>query len=125
MRFLDQTFKFIFIGVLSNLISYVFFLIMLNIMKINYLFSLSVLFIVALFINFFFNRNWTFRSNLSYKTSIIKFLIVYIIGYLLNIVSMFFLVDKLGKSPETMQIMMICFLTLYYFLLNKYYIYKK
>jgi putative flippase GtrA len=124
MRFLDQTFKFIFIGVLSNLVSYVFFLIMLKIMKINYLLSLSVLFIVALFINFIFNKNWTFESDLPYKTSLIKFLIVYIIGYLLNIASMFFLVDKLGNSPEIVQAGMIGFLAFYYFLLNKYYIYN-
>lgn len=120
----SEIFRFSLVGIISNLISYVFFIFCVYILDINYVFTLTILFLLFFLINFFINRTWTFKSISNIKESAIKFIFTYIIGYLLNVSLLIYFVEYLFLPVGYVQICLIIFLAIYYYLMNKFFIHN-
>jgi glycosyltransferase involved in cell wall biosynthesis len=101
-----QLIRFTVSGAITNAINYLTFLTMLRIIVVNYI-SASILgFLTGLIVGFFMNRNYTFgiaagRTGLQAT----KFLLVNILSLILNVLTIYMIVEKIGISPEFGQIM--------------------
>jgi len=120
----DVFMKFIITGIISNSISYIFFIALVYIFHVNYKIALSILYLCALLNNFTINRFWTFKSKKNFKSSIFYFLFFYFIGYIVNMILLKLLVDNLLFPVGYVQGCLILFLAVYYYFVNKYFIHN-
>jgi putative flippase GtrA len=59
-------------------------------------FSSTVGFMVALVLSYFLNRNWTFQTNLGHSYALTRYVIISLLGLLLNSGIMYLTVNILG-----------------------------
>jgi putative flippase GtrA len=119
-----EVIRFLLTGALSNGISYLLFLIAVYVLGVGHKTTATILFFIGLAINFSVNRKWTFRSRKSYTKNYLKFITTYFLGYFINIMLLAIAVDYLNYQASFGQIVAIIILTIYYFIMNKFYIYK-
>lgn len=117
-----EIFRFIVTGVVSNALGYGMFLIAVNILGIGHKTAVTVLFAIVMAINFTVNRKWTFKSNGAYSQALLKFVIVYLAGYGMNILILATFVDYLSYSASWVQLATTVLLPIYYFLANKFFV---
>lgn len=120
----SQFWRFIVTGLLSNGASYAAFLIAVYIFGVGHKAAASILFIVGVLINYTVNKNWTFGLSGNRISTMTKFFITYFAGYFLNIGMLTLFVDHMDYSPAWVQFFAIGVLVIYYFVMNKYFIFK-
>jgi putative flippase GtrA len=120
----DELIKYIITGIISNSISYIFFIVLVYIFLLNYKIAISILYLCALLNNFTINRFWTFKSKKNYRSSLVYFLFFYFVGYLVNMTLLKLFVDDLLFPVGYVQGYLILFLAAYYYLVNKYFIHN-
>lgn len=116
--------KFVVIGVVSTIINYIVFLLLLNYLNMNYLASSTIGFFAGVFAGFSFNRNWTFQVNERNTAQLLKYYLVYSLSLLLGLVTLRILVDSFGIPPQYANVAMICQTTLTNFGGTKWYVFK-
>ncbi len=121
----SQFVRFILTGLLSNVLGYGFFLVSVYIIGLGHKTSATILFLIGMLVNYIVNKNWTFALHGKHISTLSKFSITYFVGYFLNISMLFLFVDKLSYSPGWVQLFAIGILVIYYFFLNKYFIFKR
>ena len=91
--------------------------------KINYMISTTIAYFVASIIGYYLNKNKVFKSQ--NKTSIIRYYIVYISSYFLNLGTMYLLIDILGISKYLAPILVLFVTVPYNFILSNFWVFKK
>jgi len=92
---LFQFFKFSVVGVTGTIIDFSFFALLSRIFGLYYIWATAISVFLAIVNNFFLNKYWTFKKGQSgkVKEEYLKFFIVSIINYLLNIGITYFIVE--------------------------------
>lgn len=124
MHINSQLVRFILAGLISNGLSYLVFLLAIYVLGIGHKTAATLLFIVGMVTNYTVNKNWTFGLRGQHFTTLLKFFMTYITGYFLNIGMLSLFVDRLHYSAAWVQFFAIGVLVIYYFFLNKYFIFK-
>ena len=101
-RSLQQLLKYVIIGVASNSAGYAVYLILTQ-LNVSPKYAMSVVYIAGAIIGFFGNRQWTFGHKAKVVTTILKYGITHIIGYLLNFMILLSFVDGFGYPHELVQ----------------------
>lgn len=117
--------KFILTGCVSNGLGYIAFLVAIQYFSIEHKIAATLVFILSMLFNFLVNKNWTFKFNQNNRHTKWKFVATYLFGYLLNIGILGLFVDYLHYSAGLVQLVAIGFLVIYYFVLNKYFVFKQ
>jgi putative flippase GtrA len=65
--------------------------------------AMSVLFVIGVSVSFLLNRAWAFGDKNPMAGSLARFLIVYMLGYLLNLCILLLFVDRLGYPHQWVQ----------------------
>lgn len=120
-----ESFRFVIVGVINNVVGYILFLFMIYVLGIGHKITVTLLFAIGMIVSFLMNKKWTFKTSGNYSSSLLKFLIVYLLGYSLNIVIVAIFVDRLSYSSGWVQLWANVTLPIYYFLANKYYVYRE
>ncbi len=124
-KLIDKEFvKFIITGVISNTISFLIFMFVIYVLDIGHKTAASILFMVGMTLNYLVNKKWTFNKLDSTHRMLEKYLLTYFLGYFLNIGILYFFVDYLNYEAGWVQFFVIGFLVIYYFLLNKYFVFR-
>lgn len=121
-----QFLRFITVGLLTTVCSYLIFLVMLNFFLINYLVSSCASFVFGIFIGFSLNKNWTFDSKDSCpKKIMISYFLVYFFSLLISLVFLKITVEFLKIIPEIAYIASIGITTCTNFIGTKFFVFKK
>ncbi len=123
MRWYAQFLRFGFVGVASNLIGYVLYIVLTN-AGTGHKTAMTILFAIGTFQTFFFNKCWTFGYEGFFHSSLAKYVLAYGLSYLLNLFSLMLFVDHLGLPHQVIQGVMILSLALMLFLLQKYWVFR-
>lgn len=123
MKWQTQFVRYGIIGVLNNAIGYFFFLWLVHI-GLDPKTAMSLLYGIGVLQTFYFNRSWSFGHTGKISSSFAKYLSAYALGYLLNLLSLFLMVDYFGFSHEFVQAFMILFVAGMLFLLQRYWIFR-
>jgi putative flippase GtrA len=97
-----QLFKYTLIGVLTNLLGYIIYLVLTNLGGSPKI-TMTALYAVGVGISFFANRRFTFQHKGHLGVTGYRYLIVQLLGYLLNLFLLLFFVDWLGYSHQLIQ----------------------
>ncbi|MDR2791959.1 MAG: GtrA family protein [Tannerellaceae bacterium] len=81
-------------------------------------------YVAGLLNSFFWNRRWTFRSNTGWFAGGLRFLIAFLICYLLQLGVLLLLRRHMAFSPYSNQLIAMGVYTAVNFVLNKYFTFK-
>ena len=113
------------VGAISTMIEWIFFYVLNSILNINYLLATSFAFIFSTFANWFLGRLLIFKSkNLYLLKEILKIYFVSLIGLCLNLVVMFFAIEKFNVKNIFAKILATSIVFVWNFCIRKYVIYK-
>jgi putative flippase GtrA len=119
---LKQLSKFSIIGILNTILGYGLFVIFLN--WYSYLWALVFSHIIAVTHSYLWNKFWTFKSDRNPLKEFIKFNSVYLIVFIVNAITLFFLVDVLNFDPRVGQLFALPVITIISFTGHKYWSFK-
>jgi len=114
--------KYIITGVASNTMGYLFYLAVTILLGLGHKTAMTGLYVIGAMVNFYVNRQWTFRGTGSVRYGLVRFLLAIALGYLLNLVGLFIFVDMVGWPHELVMAGAIVVMAVYFFSINKYYV---
>lgn len=94
--------KFGIVGLVSNIVVYLMYLIITS-QGVEHKKAMSILYFVSVMITFLLNRNWTFKSYSNAHKSFLLYIFSYLVGYVINLLSLFVLVDLAGFDHRLVQ----------------------
>lgn len=125
LNFFKQLIKFSLVGLLNTLITLSTIFILINVLNLNYIISNIIGYVLGFTNSFILNKKWTFKSKGSAKIEIILFFILFIICYLLQLISLILLKELIKVSVEKAQLIAMIIYTTINFLGSKYFVYTK
>ena len=118
-----QVVRFALVGVTSNVLLYLFYLLLTS-AGLGYKVSMTLLYFLGVLQTFFANRAWTFRHISNMKKSLFRYFSSYAIGYLINFGFLYVFVDRFGLPHQWVQAGAIIGIALLLFLLQKYWVFR-
>ncbi|MFD2703137.1 GtrA family protein [Paenibacillus shunpengii] len=99
-----EFFKFVISGGINTLVTYIFYLLLL--MFLGYSLSYTISYVSGIFLSYYLNSVFVFKEKISF-IKFLKFPVVYLIQYLINIVMVYLFVEKLQVSPLLVPLIVI------------------
>lgn len=85
--------------------------------------AMTLLYIIGTLQTFFFNRKWSFSHDGAAMPSLIRYLLAYASGYVINWFALYGLVDILGYPHQIIQGLIIFAIAAYLFFLQKFWVF--
>lgn len=117
-------FLYICIGGLSSLINYVIFTLLYGLFHLHYQWALTIGYFSGAVANFMLNRQVTFQVMDKMHRQLIKYLILLLTNYYINLTIVYFLVDHLQYSPYVAVIISIGSTVMFTYIASKYWVYR-
>jgi putative flippase GtrA len=119
-----QFFRYATVGVISNLTLYLGYLLLTN-LGMGHKTAMSLLYALGTCLTFAFNRNWTFGHGGHITKAFVGYVTIYAVGYLFNLIALYFLVDQLGFNHQWVQGGLIISVAVLLFTLQKFVVFKE
>lgn len=124
MEIIKQAIKYGLVGVGNTLITAVVIWVMMKMFGVSDILSNITGYIAGLVNSFIWNKKWTFESSVSWTSGALKFGIVFLICYLLQLSVLLYLNKTLTIDPYYNQLIAMGFYTVINFIMNKLYTFK-
>ena len=111
------------VGLVSNAIGYIIY-IALTLVNFEPKLAMSLIYGLIVLQTFIFNKNWTFRFGGADTPALMRYVISYLMGYVINLTSLVILVDHAGLPHELVQGMTILGVAALLFLAQKYWVFR-
>ena len=115
-----QEIRFLFVGGLNTIVGYGIYAILIF-LNIHYLLSNTISTILGVLHSYLWNRFFTFKSKEKAGKELLKFVLVYIISYLIGMVSLYCFTGLLKLSPYIAGLINLFFTTLISWFGHKYF----
>jgi len=119
-----QLFSYAFIGVLTNLSGYSFYLLLTYSGGTPKL-TMTAMYAIGAVLSFFANRKFTFRHDGHVGAAGIRFMIAYMLGYLLNMLLLVMFVDWMGFPHQIIQAVAIVVVAVLLFFLSRIFVFSQ
>lgn len=123
IKLIKQMIRFGVVGLMSNVLLYVLYLFF-TVMGMGHKTAMTLLFVAGTLQTFVFNKHWTFEHQGIVRASFAKYLLTYFFAYILNLAALFFFADQLGYEHQIVQGLMIVFIAVVLFILQRYWIFR-
>jgi putative flippase GtrA len=121
-----QLARFIVTGILTNIVNYAVFWVLLRGFALNYVVASVIGFIAGFIVGFFVNRQWTFQATAGRGSSqLVRFLIVNLISLGANVVTISFFTEVINLIPEISQLLAIGVSAAVNFIGSKFWAFKR
>ncbi|MBN1611275.1 MAG: GtrA family protein [Polyangiaceae bacterium] len=107
---------------MSNLVLYLLYLAV-TFVGVGHKSAMTGLYLLGVLQTFVFNRNWSFRHAGRVDSALVRYVVAYAAGYLLNLATLVLLVDRAGLPHRAVQGVMICVLAVLLFLAQRYWVF--
>ena len=122
-RVLSQVFRFASVGLLSNAVLYGAYLVLTTV-GLEAKLAMTLLYAVGVALTFFFNKRWSFRHGGSHGPPFVRYCFSSALGYAINLLALYTLVDHFGYPHQIIQAIMICIVAIMMFALNKFWVFQ-
>lgn len=122
MRPRDQLARFVIVGVASNTVLYLLYLVATS-AGIGHKTAMTVLFSLGIVQTFFFNKNWSFRHSGSNGSTFIRYIGAYCAAYGINFAAMVIFVDRYHISDRLVQAVMIVVVAAFMFVAQRLWVF--
>jgi putative flippase GtrA len=87
--------------------------------------AMTLIYCVGILQTFLLNRRWTFSHQGCYRTALVRYLIIYLLGYLVFFGGLYVFVDLLGYPHQWVQAILIIFVALLLFSMLRVWIFEQ
>jgi putative flippase GtrA len=116
--------KFLVVGVTTTVGGYAFYAVSI-VLGVNYAVALTLEYVVGITYGFLMNKRWTFKDQGESGQQAWRYVALYALIYVLNITLLMLLVERWALSPYRAQILLLGFLTLLSFVVQRRWIFTK
>jgi len=120
----SQVLRYLIVGVFNNIIYYLVFLSLLNLLGLHYSISMFIAFAISIFTGYLMNTKFTFKLPAYEKKVFIKYTSLYISAFFINLTVLYYLIDVQVLKPWFAQLIGTIFVAIYNFIFLKIYVYK-
>jgi putative flippase GtrA len=120
---MGQFVRFGLVGLVSNGLLYAAYLLFTN-AGMGPKLAMSLLYALGVIQTFFFNKRWSFRHGGTHGPAFVRYCISYGFGYVINLVALWLLVDRLDYPHQIVQGTMVMALAVLLFLLQKFWVFR-
>lgn len=121
-RAFNQLIRYSIVGITANIIGYAVY-ILLTALGVSPKITISVLYSTLVVIGFFANRRFTFGHNNHIGLTAMRYLVVQLFGYLLNLSLLMLFVDWLGLAHQLVQFIAIIVVAIFLFVLSRFFVF--
>ena len=114
-----QFLKYSIVGILNTIIGLGTIFVLYNVYEVNYILANIFGYSFGLINSFIWNKRWTFKSVNHYSKEIIPFLLIFIVSYFANLITLIINVEIFKIVPNISQVLGIGAYSITNFLLNK------
>ena len=118
-----QIYRFTIVGILNTIVGYGTFFLLLH-FNLYYVFALLISHIVGVTHSFIWNKIWTFKSKGNLKIEFLRFISVYGVVFVVNLMILALIVEKLMFDPRIGQIFALGIITIISFFGHKYFSFR-
>ena len=119
----SQLLRYAMVGLISNVILYLAYLLLTS-FGLGHKTAMTFLYVVGILQTFLLNRRWTFNHNGKVHSTFIRYVITYAMGYLINLIALYILVDRYGLPHQVIQGVLIFAVAVFLFLLQKFWVFR-
>jgi putative flippase GtrA len=119
VNFTGQFIKFSFVGVINTIITLLTIWIFVNIFSSSHYLANIAGYVFGVLNSYFFNKIWTFSNKSKVSVTLVKFVVVFGISYLIQLGMLYILINYTSIEPFICQILSMIFYTIINFTLNK------
>ena len=112
------------VGIVSNALAYLLYL-AITVAGIEHKIAMTLVYVMGVAQTFVLNKRWTFRHDGAHKPAFVRYCLSYALGYLVNLLVLYVLVDRLGYAHQIVQGVMIIALAAMLFLLQKFWVFRE
>lgn len=120
VRHRDLLTKYATVGLLSAVLDFSLLYILTDLVGLHYLASATISFVLAATSNYWFNKNWTFKSNGQHRKQLPVFFTLAILGLIINNNIMYIAVEQLNLHYLWAKLFAAAIVTFWNFFGNKY-----
>lgn len=120
----SQMLRFLAVGAFTNISLYIVFLV-LAWMGFDHKIAMTLVYICGVIIGFTLNRNWTFKHNGHISHGFVKYSLLYLFGYELNLLGLYSLVDIAEYPYQIIQFLISMLLAVMFYFLQKNWIFRE
>ncbi len=124
MRIQIQFIRYALVGLVSNAIAYLIY-ILLTYIGLGPKLAMSLTYCIAVLQTFVFNKRWSFRFGGALAPALVRYALAYAIGYVVNLLALILLVDQAGLPHQWVQGVMILFIAVLLFLAQRYWVFPQ
>ncbi len=124
-KFFIEALKYGTIGVVNTLLTLTIIWLMRNFFHTSLVFANATGYTLGFLNSFLLNRNWTFKTKNNWKKEFSKFLLAFLVCYLIQLGVVLFLEKHTMMKEEYTTLLGMIVYTAINFLLNKYYTFRK
>lgn len=121
-RTLTQFSRYALVGVASNAMGYVLYLVLTR-LGLGPKLAMSLLYGIGVLQTFFFNKKWSFSFSGAAAPALVRYAAAYAIGYFVNLLALMLLVDQAGLPHQLVQGVMILVVAVLLFLAQRYWVF--
>jgi putative flippase GtrA len=114
--------RFVAVGIASNLALYLLYLIITG-LGVGYKIAMTGLYVLGIAQTFIANKTWTFAHRGEVRGSLVRYLVAYGLGYVLNLGTLLIFVDKFGLPHQLVQGLAVILVALCMFLMQRYWVF--
>lgn len=111
------------VGLLSNVVLYFLYL-AITALGIGHKSAMTALYCLGFLQTFMLNKKWTFRHEGMLRKTLMRYWVVYVSGYLLNLILLIVFVDLAGFPHQAVQAAMIVLIAALTFVLQKLWVFR-
>lgn len=121
-KFKIEATKFSLVGAANFVLTFVVFTFMLKLIKVNYLLALVAAWVVGTVFSYVLNFSWVFKpeQKIQFQDRFIKFILAGLLSILLNMLALYYLVERTGLDPFYVQIVLIPLIVAFNFATAKF-----
>ena len=119
-----QFMRYAIVGIASNAVLYALYLLLTS-FGIGYKTAMTLLYVAGILQTFLLNRQWTFSHKGDIRNAFIRYVVIYLLGYLVNFSGLYIFVDVLGFSHQLIQGVLIIIVAVLLFMLQRVWVFDK
>lgn len=119
-----QQIRFLFVGGLNTFVGYGSYVLLL-ILGVNYLIATTISTIIGIFHSYLWNKFFTFKSKEKVTKEVSKFITIYLVSYIIGLISIYFLVSVIGINKYIAGLINLVLTTLISWFGHKNFSFKK
>lgn len=123
-RALTQFARYVVVGLVSNMIGYLIYLVLTRI-GFEPKLAMSLMYGIGVIQTFLFNKRWSFRFSGAATPALVRYATAYALGYVINLLALMLLVDQAGLPHQLVQGVMIVFVAVMLFLAQRYWVFPQ